>query len=256
MDCRSVRVGTWNVEYAAGEERNAARLERLLTADCDVLVLTETHDALAVPSPYVSVSSAQRPTAADGGRWVTIWSRLSVQELTTNDPVRTAAAKLAGWIVVYGTVLPWHTDPGSMPDPAAPVPNWSEFMRVTPEQSAEWRALRDANPHSLLIMAGDLNQSLGTTHYYGTSAGRKLLRDCLKQADLTCFTDDEHLPQGLLRHPPIDHICAAAPNGYVVEGMDWLGWEGAWEGSGRLSDHSAVAVTLRVCLAPEPIRSG
>ena len=65
------------------------------------------------------------------------------QELTTNDPVRTAAAKLAGSIIVYGTVLPWHTDPGPMPAPDAPVPNWSEFMRVTPKQAAEWRALRD-----------------------------------------------------------------------------------------------------------------
>ncbi|SDY99936.1 hypothetical protein SAMN05661080_05229 [Modestobacter sp. DSM 44400] len=148
-------------------------------------------------------------------------------------------------MVVYGTVLPWHTDPGPMPDPAAPLPNWSEFMRVTSLQGAVWRALREENPGSVFIVAGDLNQSLGAKHYYGTTAGRQLLRDSLKQADLTCFTDDEHLPQGLLQHPPIDHICAAAPVGHVLERVDWVGWEGTWEGAGRLSDHSAVAVTLR-----------
>jgi hypothetical protein len=245
VESRSVRVGTWNVEYAAGEEKNAARLERLLAADCDVLVLTETNDALALPAPYVAVSSDQRPTAAAGGRWVTIWSRLPARQLATNDPVRTAAAELAGAIVVYGTVLPWHTDPGPTPADAAPAPNWSEFMRVTALQGAEWRALRDRNPDSLFIVAGDLNQSLGAQHYYGTQAGRQLLRDCLMQAGLTCLTDGEHLPQGLLRHPLIDHICAAAPAGEVIEGEDWVGWEGAREGTSRLSDHSGVAVTLR-----------
>ena len=80
MASRAVRIGTWNVEYAAGVERNVARLQRLLAADCDVLVLTETHDALALPAPYVAVSSDQRPTAAAGGRWVTIWSRLPVTD--------------------------------------------------------------------------------------------------------------------------------------------------------------------------------
>jgi hypothetical protein len=245
-DGLSVRIGTWNVEYAAGADRNAARLERLLAADCDVLVLTETHKNLALPDPYVPVSSDQRPTAAVGGRWVTIWSRLPVRQIATKDPVRTAAAELPGGIVVYGTVLPWHTDSGPMSHPTDPVPNWSEFTRVTPLQGAEWRALRTERPDSLLIVAGDLNQSLGAEHYYGTNAGRQLLRDCLKQADLTCFTDGKHLPQGLLEHPPIDHICAAPPSAHVLEGTDWVGWEGAWEGAGRLSDHSAVALTLRV----------
>ncbi len=244
-DVVSVRIGTWNVEYAAGADRNAARLGRLLAADCDVLVLTETHERLALPPPYVAVSSDQRPTAAAGGRWVTIWSRLPVRQLGTKESVRTAAAELSGGIVVYGTVLPWHTDPGPKSHPAAPVPNWSEFTRVTPLQGAEWRALRAEKPDSVLIVAGDLNQSLGAEHYYGTKAGRQLLRDCLEQADLTCFTDGEHLPQGLLKHPPIDHICAAPPSGHVLEGLNWVGWEGVWEGAGRLSDHSAVAVTLR-----------
>jgi hypothetical protein len=171
VESRSIRVGTWNVEYAAGAEKNAARLERSLAADCDVLVLTETHDALALPAPYAAVSSDQRPTAAEGGRWVTIWSRLPIRQLETKDPVRTAVAEVAGSILVYGTVLPWHTDPGPSPDATAPARNWSEFMRVTPLQGAEWQALRDEHPDSVLIVAGDLNQSLGAAHYYGDHRG-------------------------------------------------------------------------------------
>ncbi|MGY1683390.1 endonuclease/exonuclease/phosphatase family protein [Geodermatophilus sp. SYSU D01176] len=233
------------MEYAAGAEKNAARLGRLLAADCDILVLTETHDALALPAQYAAVASDQRPTAAAGGRWVTIWSRLPVRQLATKDPVRTVAAEVGGSTIVYGTVLPWHTDPGPAPDSAAPARNWSEFMRVTPLQAAEWRALRDEYPDSVLIIAGDLNQSLAAQRYYGTAATRQLLHECLHQADLTCFTDGAHFPQQLLQHPPIDHVCAAAPMGHVLEGTDWFGWEGTREAASRLSDHSGVAVTLR-----------
>jgi Zn-dependent protease with chaperone function len=32
--------------------------------------------------------------------------------LLTTDPVRTTAAELVGGVIVYGTVLPWHTDRG------------------------------------------------------------------------------------------------------------------------------------------------
>src|SRR5690348_16511955 len=69
-------------------------------------------------------------------------------------------------------------------------------MRVTPLQAEEWRSLREDHPDALLVVAGDLNQSLGATHYYGTKAGRQLLGDCLRQADLTCLTDGDHLPRG------------------------------------------------------------
>jgi len=40
-----LRIATWNLEYAAGAERNEHRLKLLLEADADVLVLTETATA-------------------------------------------------------------------------------------------------------------------------------------------------------------------------------------------------------------------
>ncbi len=118
--------------------------------------------------------------------------------------------------VVYGTVLPWHTDPGPAPDPAAPAQNWSEFMRVTPLQAVEWRTLRDEYPDSFLIVAGDLNQSFAAKRNYGNAGTWQLLLE---------FTDGAHFPQRLMQHPPIDHVCAAAPMGHVLECMDWFGWK-------------------------------
>jgi hypothetical protein len=240
----SVRVGTWNVQSAA-VDKNAARLERMLTLDCDVWVLTETNDELTLPAPYKPVSSDPRPTAREGGRWVTIWSRLPGTRLPTVDPVRTAAAEIDGRIIVYGTVLPWHTDPRPTPDAAPPLRSWDEFKRATPLQSAEWRALRDDRPDKLLIVAGDLNQSLGATSYYETPATRQLLCDCFQAAGLTCLTDGDRLPEEFQQIPLIDHVCAAAPAGRVVQGANWVVWDGRGPDGTKLSDHSGVAVTVR-----------
>jgi hypothetical protein len=99
----------------------------------------KTPDRLALRAPFEPVHSEQRPSGATRGCWVTIWSRLSiVRRLPTTDPERTTAAELAGGIIVYGTVLPWHTDRGPEPLTGQPVRNWSEFMRVTPTPLPGW----------------------------------------------------------------------------------------------------------------------
>lgn len=222
-----------------------ARLDVLLAENCDVLVLTETNDELALPDPYKPLTSDARPGARQGGRWVTIWSTRSGTTLQTLDPVRTTAAELEGGIVIFGTVLPWNDEPGLDADPDETPSDWDEFKRVAPKQSREWQKLRKDHPDKLLIVAGDLNQSLGTPNWYGTRASRKLLRDCFQATGLTCLTDGDHLPQNRLQYPPIDHVCAAAPAGVVVGGADWAAWEGETAEGVRLSDHSGVAVTVR-----------
>ncbi len=249
MEGLSIRVGTWNVRSATAE-KNAARLALLLAEECDVLVLTETNDELALPDPYMPLISGDRPGARQGGRWVTLSSKRRGTRLPTEDPVRTAAAELEGGIVIFGTVLPWDTDPGAGPDSAQPPRSWGEFKRVTSEQSKEWQKLRRKNPDKLLIVAGDLNQTLGMPNWYGTVASRQVLRHCMQAAELTCLTDGDHLPASLLRRPPIDHVCAAAPVDAVMWGADWAAWEGDASEGIRLSDHSGVAVTVRTQFRP------
>lgn len=104
----SLPVATWNVEYAAGSDRNARRLELIDGADAVIVVLTETHDELVLPG-YEAASTPQRPHARQGARWTTIWSRLAIRRrIETGDPLRTVAVELEGDLIVYGTVLPWH----------------------------------------------------------------------------------------------------------------------------------------------------
>jgi hypothetical protein len=252
VDGLSIRVGTWNVRSASADN-NAARLALLLAKECDVLVLTETNDELALPDPYKPLISNDRPGARPGGRWVTIWSNRPGITLRTLDPVRTTAAELEGGIVIFGTVLPWNDEMRPDSDPAETRSDWEEFTRVTSEQSKEWQKLRRKHPDKLLIVAGDLNQTLGTPNWYGTVASRHVLRHCMQAAELTCLTDGDHLPDSLLRCPPIDHVCAAAPVGAAVSGADWAAWEGEAPEGIRLSDHSGVAVTVRSgLLSPSP----
>lgn len=238
-----MRFGTWNVEYAAGVDKNAKRLARLRAESADVWVLTETHDDLHLSESHVPIRTLQRPIGRAGGRWTTIWSRWPVlQQIDVEDPVRTVAALLdspAGPLAVYGTVLPWHTDPGSGDVPAK---NWSEQDRVLPIQIAEWHAIRAEFSDVPLVVAGDLNMNLGGKHYYGTKRGMGALREGLVALELGCATEYDRLPVGALEHSPIDHVVVPAawlPRTRVVSA-----WEGN-DGTGpRLSDHSGLVIEV------------
>ena len=239
-----MRIGTWNVEYAKGAEKNARRRRRIREMNCDVWVLTETHDELDLGADYTAVSTTPRLTKREGSTWTTIWSRLPVvKTIAVEDSNRTVAALLdspVGPLLVFGTVLPWHTDLGASGDGK----NWSEFYRVVPLQSREWSNLVATHPGVALCVAGDLNTNLGGPHYYGTTKGRAMLRVGLKEASLVCATETERVPAGLLEHGPIDHICVSerfARGATVVDA-----WPGNDEDGLRLSDHSGLVVEIRL----------
>lgn len=237
-----MRIGTWNVEYALGVEKNARRLRRLVAMDCDVWILTETHDDLALGPEYASASTAQRETGRAGARWTTIWSKYPIEAaLAAEDAHRTVAARLRtpeGPLLVFGTVLPWHSDGG----PAGDARNWSEFYRVAPAQAAEWAALRAGAPGVPLCVAGDLNMNLGGPHYYGTNKGREQLRAGLREADLVCTTETERVPAGMLAYPNIDHVCLSSE--LAARACVTQAWRGTDDDGVRLSDHSGLVVEV------------
>ncbi len=91
-----LRVGTWNVQYARGVDKNRARLALLNYWDAHVWVLTETHDDLDLSATHTGIHSEQR-YALPGGRWTTLWTSLPLLEcLETADPLRCVAARLDG----------------------------------------------------------------------------------------------------------------------------------------------------------------
>lgn len=242
-----LRLATWNVEYAAGAAKNAARLARILSENADIWVLTETHDELSLLPTHGSVATAQRPTGRRGGRWTAIWSRWPLVGVAVDDPVRTVAAIVAtpaGSVLVYGTVLPWGADPG--PDTANPAKGWSEMDRVLPVQLAEWRRLRDAHPGVPLVVAGDLNMNLGGSHYYGTKRCRDTLLTGVQALGLACATTTDRVPPGALRFPPIDHVLV--PSWWSTRVVS--AWEGTNAEGSRLSDHSGLVVEVADLASP------
>jgi endonuclease/exonuclease/phosphatase family metal-dependent hydrolase len=241
-----MRIGTWNVQYATGHQKNERRLRRIQEMDCDIWVLTETHDDLALDATYYAESTTPRQSRRAGARWTTIWSRFPpLKRLAVLDPSRTVAALFespVGPLLVYGTVLPWGSDRG----PDGNAAGWTEHHRIIPVQAKEWASLQAAHPDATLCVAGDLNMNLGGAHYYGTARGRSMLRAGLAGAHLVCVTETELVPPGLLSHGPIDHICISRP--WAREATVVGAWEGTDTDGHRLSDHSGIAIDA----APPP----
>ena len=239
----TLRIGTWNVAYATVPERNVLRLARLRAEGADIWVLTETHDDLDLSDTHTAISTTQRRTRDAGSRWTTIWTRFDVIEgIAVEDQHCTVAALLdtpAGRVAVYGTVLPWHTDVG--PD-GGPTKNWTEQDRVLPLQLAEWRRMQERFPDAALVVAGDLNMSLGGKHYYGTKRGRKALRDGLVELGLACATEWGLLPPHALQHSPIDHV--VVPEAWLARTRVVAAWEGTDDTGRKLSDHSGMVVEV------------
>lgn len=246
-----LRVGTWNVQYARGIEKNRRRRDLLASHAADVWVLTETHDDLDLSASHRAIHSEQR-YRTPGGRWTTIWtSRPLIERLPTSDPTRCVAVRLdaadAGELIVYGTVLPWKGDAGPLAE--SPARGWDEFHRVVPAQGREWTALRKRFPEATLVVAGDLNQDLGGKHYYGTKACRALLNAELARAELACLTTTDRFALRELQHPPIDHVCPGPGLGRQFT-TEVHGWDNVVDGV-TLSDHGGFLATMWGLVRPD-----
>jgi hypothetical protein len=62
-----LKIGTWNVQYGRGAEKNATRLGLLLAHKADVWVLTETHSDLDLSPEYTSSTTTPRNSLSHGG---------------------------------------------------------------------------------------------------------------------------------------------------------------------------------------------
>lgn len=211
-------------------------------ADADVWVLTETNDRVA-PEGFIPVHTAPRPNAAEGGRWVTIWSRLPVKrQVEVADPNRSVAALIEAEgreLLVFGVVVPWHADVGEPPREPRPR-SWQEQYRVLLSLGREWRQLQNSLPNAWLCIAGDLNLSIGGPRYYGTAYGRALLNEAMQDCGLECVTRFDCVPADALEHPAIDHVLTPT----VFSGKVVRAWEGRTPAGIKLSDHSGLLVEV------------
>lgn len=242
-----LRIATWNVERPKLSQatRRARLLKAMQTMQADIWVLTETHTTLSPGSEFTAVTSegVDRPSEP-GEAWVAIWSRLPMQLVTQpSDSGRAIAVRItppdAKALIVYGTVLPWL---GSARQ-GIPAAGGAAFSAALTAQLSDWISLQRDNPDCDFILAGDLNQDLGTTHYYGSRKNRTLLQSALLTANLQCLTAAalDPVPKHALSHASIDHICTS-------KGLTAVGSAVSWPMSSKpqknLSDHFGVLVEL------------
>lgn len=239
-----LRISTWNVDHARSVSRDPDRVNLIDSADADVIVLTETRDRVRPSDPaYEPAYSSPRPHCPDDERWVSVWTRIPVFErVSTEDPLRTVAVRLAapgGALLVFGTVLPWHTDIGDARAEPAP-PRWQEHRRVVAAQTQEWIELKARYPEDRIFIAGDWNTDLlagsGLTRYpYGPAEEANNLLAAAARLSLEIPTRHIEDP-GRQRPWLIDHI--AGPRGaQAVTTIEAISGGGA-----ALSDHPLVSV--------------
>jgi hypothetical protein len=241
-------LATWNLArpFKPGARRNSLIADHMGRVAADVWILTETHDSIT-PWPDlggVSTNGSDRPSAP-GERWVTLWTRFPLEPLpTTSDPVRSVAARIfppqSVPLIVYGTVLPWL---GSKWRGISSV-DGEAFAAALETQASDWRALTNAYPDHDLVVAGDFNQDLANSHYYGSRANRQRLRDALERAGLLALTAGEKDPVRAQSAPLacIDHICLSAGSRWRPTAT--YRWPDHPKPDRRLSDHFGIAVSL------------
>lgn len=228
-------------------EKISALIAHFQKVDADIWILTESNRHIAPLPGYHSLHSGQpdRPSE-DGEVWCSIWSRTELEDLNAyvSDPARCTAARLQhptiGGIVVYGLILPWHTD------------NWQDrpnkggvaFTEALELYQTDWRRLTAKYPDDLLIVAGDFNQNVTDGHYYGSALRRERLQQVMDEDGLRILTSYESDPiaRDSTGYACIDHICVShRPDWELVKTERW---PNAPKPDKKLSDHFGVMVTL------------
>jgi endonuclease/exonuclease/phosphatase family metal-dependent hydrolase len=249
-----LRIATWNVERPKRSE--ATRRDRLLKAiqsvQADIWILTETHTSISLGPDFTAVSTQQADRAHESGEsWMAIWSRFPMElAAPTSDPCRAISVRImpegGRSLIVYGTVLPWLGSPWQ----EIPAAGGAAFSAVLSAQCADWLSLQQENPDCDFILAGDFNQDLGTSHYYGSKQNRLALQSAIPlegfaiaTAKLRCLSAAalDPVPKHAPSNASIDHICVSKGLHPVGCSISWPTTEKPQKG---LSDHFGVLAEL------------
>lgn len=165
-----------------------------------------------------------------------------MRRIDTADPILTLCAEFqlplgARKVLVYGTIIPYGGD-GVSNGSARP---WERHRAAVREQTAEWRTLREQYRDHALCVAGDFNENLDGTRWYGVKDAKEEIRHGLVAGQMICATlaDLRAAPFGMTR-ATVNHICFS-------DTLRAIGPVQAWEGTSdgvKLSDHNGVLVNL------------
>lgn len=214
-----MRIGTWNLAGRWSEHHR----ELMLSADCDVWLLTEVNERTSLPGYAVHLSQS---LMAPRRRWAGIASRLLMA--SAPDPHPASAQVRVGATTYVSSILPWRS--------CGSGPPWNGIRHAEKTRSAVDDLLIQLRPLDSLVWGGDWNHALTGKEYAGSIGGRQAVVAALDSLDLEAATADlPHAINGLLS---IDHLALPA-------GLDAAASRISVEHEGkRLSDHDAYLVEV------------
>lgn len=184
-----MRIGTWNLDG-----RWSPRHQRLLAeAECDVWLLTEVPESLALSGGHLVRSDAM--LGIGGKSWAAVWSNQPSAKLPPVHPA--AAPALCGDLLLFSCVLHWRGARPHWPDEGSTVAamTLAALGRLGPSLIS--------NEHAV-VWGGDWNHAMTGREHAGSMEGRGAIEALVATAGLVVTTvDAPHRIDGLLS---IDHI--------------------------------------------------
>lgn len=236
-----LRIGTWNLDRSGVRKtsRVQPQLDVIKKLNADIWILTETHSSAALNGFESVTSDFDSNYLKEGESYVTILSRFPMQRIA---PFTTACAEISlpfspFKMIVYGTIITYGADGVYEGEAKA----WERHRQAVQAQTAEWSELQGKYPDHLRCVAGDFNENLDGTRWYGVNDAKIAILRGLSEAGLTCETtaDLRRNPYKLSR-ATVDHICLSRNHPCAIH-MD--AWEGTIDGN-TLSDHNGVLIDI------------
>jgi hypothetical protein len=244
-----LKIATWNLDRPwKNGRRGRADLQRewIRSLGAHIWVLTETWSEIVLPG-YHGVSTPSSLGTYDASEsavaiWVPeAWGVRTLEVNTATLCVEVLPPDAESPLLVYGTIITWHGDPGGK--------NWEKHLEEVDRQTTDWLRLHRDYPSHGLIVAGDFNMTLHSDKGYGHQDGRRMVRERLPLAGMRCVTaiDVRDAAHGSLERDNIDHICIDQRMSLVA---GTCAIPGSTKEGQRMSDHNGMVIEVSTKVAP------
>lgn len=247
------KISTWNIERPSPTtKKTGSGIEKILEEDSDIIILTETSNAVDLSSVYPYLISTESYERTPTEQWVTIWSKWQIiEQLKTIDNKRTVCGIVKtpfGKVILYGTIIPYHmAGVSGVRYGNLNFKTWEYHEKDLYNQSKNWSELRNDNHQLPLIVAGDFNQTRFNRIGYGTIKVRGILTQILQELQMTCVTEIDFSKNYLTTDPRkgktrnnIDHICISNSLLDKLKDYNVGAWNHFTENGQYMSDHNGI----------------
>lgn len=252
------KIANWNLERPKLKtEKTKLATEKIKEINADIIVLTETSEAVDLSELYPFQISTLSYERTPDEKWVTIWSKWEIiKKIETFDNYRTVSGIIKspfGNISIFGTIIPYHqAGVSGVRYGNLNYKTWEYHEKDLYVQSKNWKKLIETEKLPLFVI-GDFNQSRFNNQGYGTAKVRQILTNLLTQLDLKCVTELDFSEKYLTEDPKkgktrnnIDHICISSNLLNQMKNYEVGAWNHFTEQGKFMSDHNGVYIEFEI----------